>query len=74
MKGILRRTQIPNVSNKLIGCQRLTSTHKGCNRQSVMSRPQYEQKCLIDHNSASDKLSEENKETYVTICWFHIIK
>ena len=43
----------------MIGCQRLTSTHKGCNRQSVMSRPQYEQKSLIDQDSASDKLSEE---------------
>ena len=45
--------------NKLIGCQRLTSTHKGCNRQSVMSRPHYEQIRMYDHDSASDKLSEE---------------
>ena len=57
-----RRTQIPICRNKLIGCQGLTSTLKGCKRQSVMSRPQYEQKSLIDHNAASDKLSKEKKK------------
>ena len=45
MKGMSANANIPIFDNKLIGCQSWTSTHKGCNRQSAMSRPQYEQIC-----------------------------
>ena len=35
------------------------STHKGCNWQSARPRPQYGQIRIIDHDSASYKLSKE---------------
>ena len=62
--GDLRRTQ-SQCFNKLIRCKRLTSTHKGYNRRVLCLDHNMNRIVIVDHDSASDKLSNENAPRYV---------